>query len=172
MSVPITKKDVTEVKLTDKDGTNFKTLDLENGDLQFTLPKPHEHAMDRGRAGVILDADFAPIKFSLSGHVVAVSGTDEVADVVTCTAAGWDFDKVDTASGDYTGKTADLQDVSSDVGVWQMKVTITHPNTGATEVLYFIDCVATYDFSEGIPSKWSLSSQSYQKASTFMANIG
>jgi len=170
MATPISLKDGAIV-LTDNDGANTLTLGLEDGNLSFTLPRPHEHSPDRGAAGVIIDGAFEPIPFSMTLDVVTLLGSAGVAEVVLRTESTWDFGKLDTAAGSYSGKTATLQDVSSDVGVFQMVVTYTNPTSAAVENLYFFDCVATYDFSEGLPSKTTISGVSYQTAQNFLANI-
>lgn len=159
--------------VSDKDGVGAKlTLDLEDGDLSYTLPKPHLHAMDRGAPGVIIENEFEPITFSMTVKVQKFTGSPELPDIIMRTASGGDFDKVDIVSGDYSALTAsDLQDVDSNVGVFQMKVSYTNPNTAATENLYFIDCTGTIDFSEGVPNKFTVNGMSYQTVDTFMTNI-
>ena len=157
------------IVLTDTNGGNALTLVAEDGDLSFTLPNPHEHVLDRGAPGSIIDGVFDPITFSMTAQVREYSGSTGILDVITGVAAGWAFTKVTTASGAYNGKTASLS--ATAVKVFQMKVTIVEPFGPSTENLYFFDCIADISFAEGMPNKWTVNGTSYLTTAAFMANI-
>ena len=171
MAGPVTLKDVDSIILTDTDGTNELTLTLEDGDLSYTLPDLHQHVADRGAPGTIIDAPFEPIPFSMTVQVKEFTGSAGVQDVITCTASGWTFTEVTTGSGDYNGKSSDLSDVDSNVGVFQMRAQITNPFDSVQTTLYFLDCRASIQFQEGMPNKFTITGVSYTTVSSFMSNI-
>lgn len=171
MAGPITLKNVDSIILTDEDGAAELTLTLEDGDFTYTLPDLHEHVADRGAPGTLIDGVFAGIPFSMTVQVKELTGSAGIQDVISCTASGWDFGLANVSSGDYAALTnADgLQDTA--VGVFQMRVQTTNPFDAVQTTLYFLDCRASIQFAEGMPSKFTISGMSYQTVSTFMGNI-
>lgn len=174
-SIPKSLKDA-EILLADADGGagDTLTLSLEDGDFSFTLPDTHQHVSDRGAPGNLIDGPFEPITFSMTLQIKGITGTDEPADVFTCTASGWDFSVMDTSSGDFSALTLTAGTdtiAASAVNVFQMKVTITDPGDASTEVLYFANCTASVSVQEGMPNKMSVSGTCYMTARAFMSNI-
>jgi hypothetical protein len=157
------------IVLTDTNGANTLTLVAEDGNFSFTLPNPHEHVLDRGAPGSIIDGVFEPITWTMDVQVREYSGSTGILDVVTGVASGWTFTKVTTSSGSYNAKTASLS--ATAVDVFQMKVTVVEPFGPSTENMYFFDNIATISFAEGMPNKWTLSGTSYMTTAAFMANI-
>jgi hypothetical protein len=170
MATPRSLKNAT-VTLTDNDGTNTAVLDLENGDLSFSVPNPVEHVADRGALASLIEGIDQWVTGSMTVQVQSLTAATSLNEIVNGTATSWDFGIVDTASGTYTGFTSTLASVASAVKVFQMSVALADPAGGSTETLYFLNCVGRLDFSEGMPSNFTLTFDSYQTDSDFYANI-
>jgi hypothetical protein len=175
-NLPRSYKDITSVIFSDADGANEVSLTLENGDINITWPDTHEHVADRGGYGNIIDGNVQPMTVTMSVQVKEFTGSAGVLDAVTCTASGWDFDVMDTSSGDYSGLTLasgtdTLAAVDTSVGVFQMRAVVTDPGDGSTQTLYFANCRCSPSFTEGMPSNFTLNITSYMSAPAFMSNI-
>jgi len=171
MAVSRSLKNAT-VTLTDTDGANSLALTLETGDFTCNVPNPVQHVMDRGGPGVAIDGLHEDVTFSMTAQVQSMTADPSIFTIVDGSASGWDFSKVTTGSGAYSGLASGLQDAASTINFVQIEIAIADPAGGSTEYLRLFNCIIPLSISEGMPDTVSLSGtcMGYSGAN-FLANI-
>ena len=131
------------VKIADASGTgggNVVTVDVEDGDFQYTEKNPANIILDRGVLDHARLANEEPVELSFSmkyqSHTLHVSPSPYDALTKTGGAAAWTSDEP-----------------SSDVYAVIIELTMSDPAGGASEVLTFARFIPeTIEFSEGDPN--------------------